>query len=317
MSNWYVRRSRTRLQHPENDQEKNEVFGTLHGVLVQVSKTLAPFMPFISEEMYRNLTGEESVHLVPWPSAKKYDAVIIDRTRAVRETISQALALRAAAKIKVRQPLQLLELPASAEQFFPEDIEMIQEEVNVKEVRIVSGDELKLDTTITLELKAEGIARDLIRHVQGLRKQAGYALDDKIVVGIKTDAKEILDAIHQNEEKYHPVANINNEIKGKTVFGSGKVTGKCHIITDYDKIEDLQEGEILVVPSTLPKYNNVYKRAKAIITNEGGVLAHASIFCREFKIPGIVGTKIATKVIKDGDFVEVDADNGIVKILNK
>ncbi|OGY37066.1 MAG: hypothetical protein A3E36_01610 [Candidatus Andersenbacteria bacterium RIFCSPHIGHO2_12_FULL_45_11b] len=200
LSNWYVRRSRTRLQHPENDQEKNEVFGTLHGVLVQVSKTLAPFMPFISEEMYRNLTGEESVHLVPWPSAKKYDAVIIDRTRAVRETISQALALRAAAKIKVRQPLQLLELPASAEQFFPEDIEMIQEEVNVKEVRIVSGDELKLDTTITLELKAEGIARDLIRHVQGLRKQAGYALDDKIVVGIKTDAKEILDAIDAHKE---------------------------------------------------------------------------------------------------------------------
>lgn len=130
-----------------------------------------------------------------------------------------------------------------------------------------------------------------------------------------SDAQNIFTAIRENEEKYHPVENFNNEIKGKTVFGTGKVTGKCHVITDYDKTEELQEGEILVAPSTLPKYNHIYKRAKAIITNEGGVLAHASIFCREFKIPGIVGTKIATDVIKTGDLIELDADKGIVKIL--
>ena len=130
-----------------------------------------------------------------------------------------------------------------------------------------------------------------------------------------SDAKEIFDAIHQNEEKYHPTENANSEVKGKTVFGTGKVTGKCRVIIDYDKIEDLEEGEILVAPSTLPKYNNVYKRAKAIITNEGGILAHASIFCREFKIPGIVGTKIGTKVFKNRDTIELDTDNGVVRII--
>ena len=200
LSNWYVRRSRTRLQHPENDQEKQEVFGTLYSVLVQVSKALAPFMPFVAEEMYRNLTGEESVHLAEYPVAKEFDAVIIDRTKHVRETISEALAVRAATKIKVRQPLALLELPTSAEEFFPEDLEMIKEEVNVKEVKVSAIDTMKLDTEITAELKQEGIIRDLIRYVQGLRKQAGYALDDKITVGLKTDNQEILDAVTSYKE---------------------------------------------------------------------------------------------------------------------
>lgn len=210
LSNWYVRRSRTRLQHPENDQEKQEVFGTLYTVLVRVSKALAPFMPFVAEEMYRNLTGEQSVHLVSWPykisdmpkpgAEDSYDTAILDRTKHVRETISEALATRAVAKIKVRQPLALLELPASAEEFFPEDLEMIKEEVNVKEVKISAIDAMKLDTEITPSLKQEGIIRDLIRYVQGLRKQAGYALDDKITVGLKTDNQEILDAVSSYKE---------------------------------------------------------------------------------------------------------------------
>ena len=200
LSNWYVRRSRTRLQHPESDQEKQEVFGTLYSVLVQVSKALAPFMPFVAEEMYRNLTGEESVHLAEFPVAEEFDAVIIDRTKHVRETISEALAARAAAKIKVRQPLALLELPTSAEEFFPEDLEMIKEEVNVKEAKISAIDSMKLNTEITPALKQEGIIRDLIRYVQGLRKQAGYALDDKITVGLQTDNQEILEAVASYKE---------------------------------------------------------------------------------------------------------------------
>lgn len=202
LSNWYVRRSRTRLQHPENDQEKQEVFGTLYTVLIQVSKTLAPFMPFVAEEMYRNVTGEESVHLVAWPVADTFDVAIIDRTKHVRETISEVLAARAAAKIKVRQPLQTLELPVSAEEFFPEDLEMIKEETNVKEIKISAVDTLRLDTEITSQLKQEGIIRDLIRYVQGLRKQAGYALDDKIVVGLKTDNQEIADSITTHTEMF-------------------------------------------------------------------------------------------------------------------
>ena len=232
LSNWYVRRSRTRLQHPENDQEKQEVFGTLYDVLVQVSKTLAPFMPFVAEEIFRNLTGEPSVHLVSLPIAEQFDVALIDRTKHVRETISEVLSARAAAKIKVRQPLQLLELPASAEEFFSEDLEMIKEEVNVKEIEISTMDTLKLDVHITPALKQEGIIRDLIRYVQGLRKQAGYALDDKIIVGVKTDTQEILDAITTHKEIF---------------IIALQATSVVDVVEDADASEEVKMGGTLVI----------------------------------------------------------------------
>ena len=102
-------------------------------------------------------------------------------------------------------------------------------------------------------------------------------------------------------------------IRGQPVGRQGMLRGVIQVITDYTKLISLRSGYILVTPSTLPKYNHIYQRAKAIITNEGGLLSHVAIFCREFKIPGIIGTKIATKVLKDGDLVEVDADKGIVR----
>jgi phosphohistidine swiveling domain-containing protein len=127
-------------------------------------------------------------------------------------------------------------------------------------------------------------------------------------------AKQIFDAIRNNEEKYSPTEGVT-EIKGSTVFGKEKVRGKAQVVTDYDKIELFEADNILVTPSTLPKYNHIYKKAKAIITDEGGILAHASIVCREFKVPGIIGTKVATKIIKDGDMIELDTGKGIIKII--
>ena len=78
----------------------------------------------------------------------------------------------------------------------------------------------------------------------------------------------------------------------------------------------LKKGNILVTITTLPKYTHIIKRAKGIIADEGGLLSHAAIISREFHIPCIIGTKIATKVLKDGDYVEVNANKGIVKKLN-
>ncbi len=127
-------------------------------------------------------------------------------------------------------------------------------------------------------------------------------------------AHQIFDAIRANEEKYAPTEGVT-EIKGSTVFGKEKVNGKAQVITDYDQIESFEAGNILVTPSTLPKYNHIYKKAKAIITDEGGILAHASIVCREFKIPGIIGTKVATKVIKSGDNIQLDTEKGVIMII--
>lgn len=196
LSNWYVRRSRTRLQHPATPVERDEVFGTLYNVLVTVSKLLAPFMPFVSEEIYRNLTGEESVHLAAYPKPGVYDEKIISDIQKVRDAVSQGLALRAHAGIKVRQALAQLTILAG--EYTPEDVLMIANEVNVKEV--VLGDAFELDTNITEELKCEGIARDIIRFGQVLRKKAGYALDDRIIVALNTESAEIQKAIQAHAE---------------------------------------------------------------------------------------------------------------------
>ncbi|MEO6077758.1 MAG: class I tRNA ligase family protein, partial [Candidatus Andersenbacteria bacterium] len=200
LSNWYVRRSRTRLQHPKDDTERDEVFGTLYSVLVTVTKTLAPFMPFVAEDMYKNLTGEASVHLQDFAVAEKFDDKILERTQLVRDLISQALAERAAAKIKVRQPLLLLELPSSANGFSESDLEMIQEEVNVKKVSVSDKAEMRLDTEITPELKSEGTARDIIRHGQGLRKTAGFALDDRITLLFVTEDTNLQEIVDNQKE---------------------------------------------------------------------------------------------------------------------
>ena len=103
-------------------------------------------------------------------------------------------------------------------------------------------------------------------------------------------------------------------LKGTTAF-PGKVEGKVHLVIDPKTVKDFQEGEILVAGMTRPDYLHLIKKAGAIVTDAGGMLCHAAISAREMKKPCVIGTQVATKVLNDGDLVEVDADKGIVKII--
>jgi pyruvate,water dikinase len=114
--------------------------------------------------------------------------------------------------------------------------------------------------------------------------------------------------------------NINEDIKefkGNIGFKSGIIKGKVRILTYTEQISSFKEGEILVTPMTNPSFVPAMRKAAAIITDDGGLLCHAAIVSREMKKPCIIGTKIATQVLKDGDLVEVDAEKGIVKILER
>ncbi len=101
-------------------------------------------------------------------------------------------------------------------------------------------------------------------------------------------------------------------IKGSTAY-PGKATGVVRIVLDPAKSTTFREGDILVTGMTRPEFLPVMKKAAAIVTDAGGILSHAAITARELKKPCVIGTKNATKVLKDGDTVEVDADKGIVK----
>jgi isoleucyl-tRNA synthetase len=178
LSTWYIRRSRDRFKSEDLETRETASYYTAF-VLRELSKVMAPFVPFIAEEVYRRVGGEkESVHLEDWPKAEGINSDILLNMKVVREVVSKALEMRQKAGHKVRQPLSLLSIPNSLVQ---EYLDIIADEVNVKKVEVGSS-EIKLDTNLTEELKKEGIARDIIRGIQDVRKQENLNPNDKIKI---------------------------------------------------------------------------------------------------------------------------------------
>ncbi len=263
LSNWYIRRSRRRFWKSENDDDKFGAYWTLYTVLTEFSKIMAPFMPFLSEEIYRNLTGGESVHLADWPTynVKFIKPDVNKENQLIRTIVTMGHSVRDKANIKVRQPLALVQiaLPANInKKSVLDQKEVILEELNVKDLEllkdardvitkivmpnarvlgpkygskvqemikkakagefevdkngdvkigdfVLSGEEVDvgfkgkegydvasmdgvsvvLDTTVSGELQKEGHARDIVRQIQDLRKEAGYNVDDRIYIFVE------------------------------------------------------------------------------------------------------------------------------------
>ena len=174
-STWYIRRSRDRVGLEALEKDRNVCLSVMYQVLTTLTKLAAPMVPFITEEMFKNLTGEESVHLQEYPKAEgKVDEKLVKDMVVIRKIAEAGHAKRKEAGIKLRQPLASITI----NQEFDKDLEKIlQEELNVK--RIVIGKSVKLDTKITKELAEEGEARELIRQIQQLRKEQNLTLNDK------------------------------------------------------------------------------------------------------------------------------------------
>jgi len=208
LSNWYVRRSRRRFWKSDNDADKQQAYETLYYTLVTICQLLAPWCPFISDFLYRHLSAgvpgaAESVHLTRWPVGAKLDARILEGMQAVREVVTQGLAQRADAGIKVRQPLAKIQL--GQDWAIGDDYNAIlKEELNVKAIEIGFTPEskrlIKLDTTLTDELRAEGLVREVIRHIQTTRKQIGLAVEDRIELELATTDQALRNAIETHQK---------------------------------------------------------------------------------------------------------------------
>ena len=240
-SNWYVRRSRRRFWKSEDDGDKNDAYRTLHYVLVRLSYMLAPFTPFLAEELYHNLTGDnESIHLKDWLPAGEIDNSMLRDMNALRTAVNDGLSKRASEGIKVRQPLASVKLintisqdtPAEVVQFL---IDIAKDELNVKSVEIVTDSESEsaqpsvvYDLTITPELKREGLMREIVRHVQSARKQAGLQIDDRIVLSIFSDDSEISQAIDAFADviKSETLAVELNSVVNESEKYDAKIEGK-------------------------------------------------------------------------------------------
>src|SRR6056297_407351 len=195
-SNWYIRRSRRKLQKPENDKEKERTAKIYYHILLNLSKTIAPFLPFLSEDLYQKLNGpKESVHLENYPKAneKLIDSELEKKMKKVREAAKKTLSVRSDKDIKVRQPLAKLEISSSS--ILKDEKELLgilEDEINVNEIKFdasLDKGEVDLDTEITTELKQKGIAREVIRKIQRMRKKAEYQPQDKVSIYFKGDGE--------------------------------------------------------------------------------------------------------------------------------
>jgi isoleucyl-tRNA synthetase len=272
LSNWYIRRSRRRFWKSENDTNKTEAYQTLHYVLSTFTQIIAPFTPFIADEIYRNLQNDSSVHLTNWPlcNPKLIDLDLNEKMHTIRNIVSLGHAIRGKDNIKVRQPLSKIQvaLPDNKQIKYVEELkDVVLEELNIKELEIfsdpakfvtqtlkpnakvlgsklggkmkevinaareanfeikgdkvhIAGEELPLedfevrfeakdgysaesnlgvvvilDTTITDELKKEGWVRDIVRQIQDLRKDTEYDVSDRIYLYLKTEDKDLENAI--------------------------------------------------------------------------------------------------------------------------
>ncbi|MFC1801975.1 GNAT family N-acetyltransferase [Patescibacteria group bacterium] len=214
LSTWYIRRSRDRFKG-EDREDRDFALATTQFVLKETVKIIAPFMPFVAEEIYQKVKGEdgkESVHLESWSEYGELDQKLLEEMEEVRKTVSLGLEARAKEGVKVRQPLGLMKIKNEALKDSGKLLELIKDEVNVKEVSFESGleEEVELDLNITEDLKQEGQYRDFLRNLQGLRKKAGLTPDDLVKLQVQTseDGKALIQKFEENLKKTALISEI-------------------------------------------------------------------------------------------------------------
>jgi isoleucyl-tRNA synthetase len=226
LSTWYLRRSRDRFKEGPRfrKDDKQNALATMKYVLENLSKVMAPFTPFISEAIWQAVTGTnfkdntKSVHLEQWPNTEKTltvrttespektensDEKIINDMNVVRRIVEMGLAKRDEHKIKIRQPLSKLKVKSEKLKVSDEElINLIKDELNVKEVEFSDGEEgVELDVTMTPELEREGLKRELVRAINNLRKNNGLTIKDQIKLYCFSDDEMIKETLKQYQEE--------------------------------------------------------------------------------------------------------------------
>ncbi len=236
LSRWYIRRSRKRFQKPDDKKDHETASLILRHALLEISKIMAPFTPFFADALYQSLGGKKpSVHLEEWP---KFDKKLLDEKmflcmKKVREAASIALAKRAEAGIKVRQPLSSVYLGKSFKDIKgkKEYIDILKDEINVKKVEFrESSSEVEIDTKITHELKEEGLLRELTRAIQDLRQDAKLRPKDVIGVFLKT-SEELSFVVRKYE------AELKKDVHAREILFSHPSSFDAKIETNLDELK--------------------------------------------------------------------------------
>lgn len=256
LSTWYLRRSRDRFKS-EDVADREAALATTKFVLLELAKVMAPFTPFISEQIWQKVSGhnfsnpDKSVHLELWAELDDIDVEIIENMKTVREIVELGLSCRDDGKIKVRQPLQAIKIIDQflSSQYNDQYFELIKDELNVKEIRFAkSVEEVKakeenwivkdndraviaLCVQITPELKLEGVKRELVRFINAMRKDMNLSLNDRAEVFYETNSELVRECI----EKF--AADIMNDTLSESLkFGLDSVEVKKEVKIDGEVV---------------------------------------------------------------------------------
>lgn len=234
LSQWYVRRSRERLKGSD-DTDRSYALATMRYVLQQTAKLLAPFTPYLAEEIWQQVRdgdGEESVHLSNWTDSHLIDQELISAMNRVRELASVGLALRTDVNINVRQPLaSFTHTGPSLSQPLNQ---VLAEELNVKAILV--GETEAINTKMTPELKAEGELRELLRNVQSLRKKYDLVPADRIALKVNSVNTAQADLLNQWQPDLLAVAGITS-----IVFDVASVSASRSPVSDGEIVFDIEK----------------------------------------------------------------------------
>lgn len=211
LSTWYLRRSRDRFKADDAADKQNALWTTRY-VLLELAKLMAPFMPFMAENLWQKVSGYnfssdmQSVHLEKWPTHREptaEDSRLLQEMELARRVVEAGLAKRDEAGIKIRQMLGKISVKTKTEVPLAY-LDLIKDELNIQEIEFLDSSEEKvsveLDTTITPELKQEGLRRELIRFINLLRKEANLSLKDETLVYLVVPAGPIEQALSRLKE---------------------------------------------------------------------------------------------------------------------
>ena len=235
LSNWYIRRNRNRFWGSELDNSKKSVYITTYEVLIGLSKLIAPITPYVSEELYRNLTNEESVHLTDYPTydEKLIDEHIEERMDLVRNLISIGRYVREETKIKVRQPLSKALLDGKNKELISDLVPLIEEELNIKEIEFVSDLNEYMNLSVKPNFKVVGkVFGPLIKEFQ--LKLENLAADK--IATLQKGGEITLEV--GGEEKEVTAEMVDIRIASKEGFNVGMENNKF-IILDTTLTEEL------------------------------------------------------------------------------
>ncbi|MFA6422551.1 MAG: PEP-utilizing enzyme [Candidatus Buchananbacteria bacterium] len=284
--NTFVKINAKTVQKCKNDKFIEKLFSQY----LEVFEELKPF--FDKQKTPQNIKQfKEIIEL--FSKYWAHDLIIYDLPKLAikKEFINKALALR-----KVTQD-------------YSEGIENVISAFLINEFPLMSKNQDKMRFVLPDEIWDEKIKNRLLMP-ELIKRSKGYVFyNGKIYC---RDKDKILNKL---DIQLYTYKQEGKEIKGLSAC-KGKASGLVKIVSGVKDLDKVDLGNILVASMTMPKYLPAMKKASAFITDEGGITCHAAIIAREIGKPCVIGTKIATKILKDGDLVEVNADEGIIKILN-